>query len=77
MCSTVLQYHPRADKNTPKKAKFQGFRWFWENARVEGTPPSLFWGQRIQRKGEFLAKILYRQVQWFAALFCRTSPEQA
>ena len=26
---------------------------------------------------EFLSKILYRQVPWFAALFCRTSPEQA
>ena len=42
-----------------------------------GTPPSLFWGQRIQRRLEFLSKILYRQVQWCAALFCRTSPEQA
>ena len=49
----------------------------WEKARVGGTPPSLFWGQRIQRKLEFLSKILYRQVHWCAALFCRTSPEQA
>ena len=48
-----------------------------EKARVGGTPPSLFWGQRIQRKLEFLPKILYRQVHWCAALFCRTSPEQA
>ena len=49
----------------------------WEKARVGGTPPSLFWGQRIQRKLEFLSKILYRQVHWCAALFCRTSPEEA
>ena len=49
----------------------------WKKARVGGTPPSLFWGQRIQRKLEFLSKILYRQVPWCAALFCRTSPEQA
>ena len=49
----------------------------WEKARVGGTPQSLFWGQRIQRKLEFLSKILYRQVHWCAALFCRTSPEHA
>ena len=49
----------------------------WKKARVGGTPPSLFWGQRIQSKLEFLSKILYRQVPWCAALFCRTSPEQA
>ena len=49
----------------------------WDKARVGGTPPSLFWGRRIQRKLEFLSKILYRQVHWCAALFCRTSPEQA
>ena len=49
----------------------------WEKARMGGTPPSLFWGQRIQRKLEFLSKILYRQVHWCAALFCRTSPEEA
>ena len=48
-----------------------------EKARVRGTPQSLIWGQRIQRKLEFLSKILYRQVHWCAALFCRTSPEQA
>ena len=30
----------------------------WGNTRVGGTPPSLFWGQRIQRKLEFLSKIL-------------------
>ena len=48
----------------------------WEKARVGGTPPSLFWGQRIQRKLEFLSKILYRQVHWCAALFCCTTPEQ-
>ena len=33
--------------------------------------------QRIQKKLEFLSKILYRQVHWCAALFCRTSPEEA
>ena len=49
----------------------------WEKARVGGTPPPLFWGQRIQRKLEFLSKVLYRQVLCCAALFCRTSPEQA
>ena len=49
----------------------------WEKARVGGTPQSLFWGQRIQRKFEFLSKILYRQAHWCAALFCRTSPEEA
>ena len=49
----------------------------WEKARVGGTTPSLFRGQRIQRKLEFLSKILHRQVHWCAALFCRTSPEQA
>ena len=49
----------------------------WEKARVGGTPQSLFWGQRIQRKLEFLSKILYRQAHWCAALFCRTSPEEA
>ena len=41
------------------------------------TPPSAFWGKRIPTKGQFLSKILYRQVHWCAALFCRTSPEQA
>ena len=46
-------------------------------AEDETTPPSLFLGQRIQRKLEFLSKILYRQVHWCAALFCRTSPERA
>ena len=46
----------------------------WEKGRVGRTPPSIFWGQRIQRKFEFLSKILYRQVHWCAALFCRTSP---
>ena len=50
----------------------------WEKARVGGTPPNpYFSGQGIQRKGGFLAKILYRQVHGCAALFCRTSPEQA
>ena len=49
----------------------------WEKARVGGTPQSLFWGQREKRKFEFLPKILYRQVHWCAALFCKTSPEQA
>ena len=41
------------------------------------TPPSVFWGKRIPTKGQFLSKILYRQVHWCAALFCRTSREQA
>ena len=41
------------------------------------TPPSVFWGKRIPTKGQFLSKILYRQVHWCAALFCRTSAEQA
>ena len=41
------------------------------------TPPSVFWGKRVPTKGQFLSKILYRQVHWCAALFCRTSPEQA
>ena len=41
------------------------------------TPPSVFWGKRIPTKGQFLSKILYRQVHWFAALFCMTSPQQA
>ena len=41
------------------------------------TPPSVFWGKRIPTKQQFLSKILYRQVHWCAALFCRTSPEQA
>ena len=41
------------------------------------TPLSVFWGKRIPTKGQFLSKILYRQVHWCAALFCRTSPEQA
>ena len=49
----------------------------WEKGRVGGMPASLFWGQKIQRKLEFLSKILYEQVHWCAALFCRTSPEQA
>ena len=49
----------------------------WEKGRVGGTPPSLFWGQRTQKKLEFLSKILYRQVHWCAALFCRTSPDEA
>ena len=49
----------------------------WEIARVGETPRSLFWCQKIKRKGEFLAKIRYRQVHWCSALFCRTSPEQA
>ena len=40
------------------------------------TPPSVFWGKRIPTEGQFLSKILYRQVHWCAALF-RTSPEQA
>ena len=42
-----------------------------------GTPPSIFWGRRIPTKEQFLSKILYRQVHWHAALFCRTSPKQA
>ena len=41
------------------------------------TPQSVFWGRRIPRKGQFLSKILYRQVHWCAALFCGTSPQQA
>ena len=41
------------------------------------TPPPVFWGKRIPPKGQFPSKILYRQVHWCAALFCRTSPEQA
>ena len=49
----------------------------WEKARVGGTPPFLFWGQRIQRNFEFLSKILYRQVHWCAAPLCRTNPERA
>ena len=49
----------------------------WEKALVGGTPASLFWGQRLQRKLEFLSKILYRQVHWCAAPFCSTSPQQA
>ena len=49
----------------------------WEKGRMGGTHPSLFLGWRIQTQGEFLAKILYRQVHWCAALFCTTSPEQA
>ena len=49
----------------------------WEKARVGGTPRSLFWGQKIRRKLEFWSEILYRQVHWCAALFCRTSPEEA
>ena len=49
----------------------------WEKARVGGTSPSVFWGKGIPRKGQFLSKILYRQVHWCAAVFCRTSPEQA
>ena len=49
----------------------------WEKARVGRNPPSVFWGQRIQRKLEFLSKMLYRQVHWCAALFCRTSLQQA
>ena len=40
-------------------------------------PPSVFWGRRIPTKGQFLSKILFTQVHWCAALFCRTSPEQA
>ena len=60
-----------------KIGRIPGFLMVWEKARVGGTPPSLFWGQRIQRKLEFLSKIPYRQVHWCAALFCRTTPEQA
>ena len=41
------------------------------------NPPSVFLGKRIPRKGQFPSKILYIQVHWCAALFCRTSPEQA
>ena len=48
-----------------------------EKAWVGGTPPSLFSGQRIQTKLDILSKILYRQVHWCAALFCRTNPQQA
>ena len=77
VCSTPLQYHPRADKNTPKKDGMEGYCMVWEKPRVGGTPPSLFWGQRVQGKGEVLAQIIYRQVRWCAALFCSTSPEQA
>ena len=60
-----------------KIGRIPGLLMVWEKARVGGTTPSLFWGWRIQRKMEILWKILYRQVHWCAALFCRTSPEQA
>ena len=49
----------------------------WEKARVGGTPTSLFWGKGIPRTGQFLSKFLYGQVNGCAALFCRTSQEQA
>ena len=42
-----------------------------------GTPTSVFWGIGVPTKGQFLSKILYRQVHWCAALFCSTSSEQA
>ena len=68
---------PQSRQKYSKIGRIPGFLMVWKKARVGGTPPSLFWGQRIQRKLEFLSKILYRQVPWCAALFCRTSPEQA
>ena len=68
---------PQSRQKYSKIGRILGFLMVWEKARVGGPPPSLFWGQRIQRKLEFLSKILYRQVHWCAALFCRTSPEQA
>ena len=68
---------PQSRQKYSKIGRIPGFLMVWEKARVGGTPPSLFWGQRIQRKLEFLSKILYRQVHWCAALFCRTSPKQA
>ena len=68
---------PQSRQKYFKIGRIPGFLMVWEKARVGGTPPSLFWGQGIQRKLEFLSKVLYRQVQWCAALFCRTSPEQA
>ena len=68
---------PESRQKYSKIGRIPGFLMVWEKAGVGGTPPSLFRGQRIQRKLEFLSKILFRQVHWCAALFCRTSPEQA
>ena len=68
---------PRSRQKYSKIGRIPGFLMVWEEARVGGTPPSLSRGQRIQRKLEFLSKILYRQVHWCAALFCRISPKQA
>ena len=68
---------PQSKQKYFKIVQIPGFLMVWENAWVGGMPQCLFWGQRIQRKLEFLSKILYRQVHWCAALFCRTSPVQA
>ena len=68
---------PHNRQKYSKIGRVPGFLMVWEKARVGGTPPSVFWGKRIPTKGQFLSKILYRQVHWCAALFCRTSPEQA
>ena len=68
---------PHNRQKYSKIGRVQGFLIIWGKARMRGTPPSVFWGKRIPTKGQFLSKILYRQVHWCAALFCRTSPEQA
>ena len=68
---------PQSRQKYSQIGRIPGFLMVWEKTRMGGAPRSLFWGQRIQRKLEFLSKILYRQVHWCAALFCRTSPEQA
>ena len=73
-CSAVP---PQSTQKYPKIGRIPGSLMVWEKDQMEGTPQSLFWGQRIRGKGERWAKILYTQVHWCAALFCRTIPEQA
>ena len=40
-------------------------------------PPHPYFGARESKENWNLSKVLYRQVHWCAALFFRTSPEQA
>ena len=68
---------PQSRQQYSKVARNRGSLMVWQKARVGGTPPSVFWGKRLRTKGQFRSNIPHRQVHWCAALFCRTSPEQA
>ena len=68
---------PKSRQKYSKIGQIPGVMMVSEKAREGGTPPSLSWGNRISRKGQFLSEIVYRQVHRCAALLCTTNAEQA